>query len=50
MQGNREIALQVLLNDPLSSRLTIPQAQQLLHELLEANQTYLPLFFEVNKK
>jgi alpha-galactosidase/6-phospho-beta-glucosidase family protein len=46
MQGNREIALQVLLNDPLSSRLTISQAQQLLHELLEANQAYLPLFFD----
>jgi alpha-galactosidase len=50
MQGNREIALQVLLNDPLSSRLTISQAQQLLHELLEANQAYLPLFFEANKE
>jgi alpha-galactosidase len=46
LQGSREIALQVLLNDPLSSRLTIPQAKQMLEELLEANQQYLPQFFE----
>ena len=46
MSGSREVALQVLLNDPLSSRLTIPQATQMLDELLEANRTYLPLFFE----
>ena len=45
LQGSREIALQVLLNDPLSSRLTIPQAKQLLEELLIANKQYLPLFF-----
>lgn len=44
-KGSREIALQVLLNDPLSSRLTIPQAKQLLEELLKANKQYLPLFF-----
>lgn len=46
MQGSREIALQVLLNDPLSSRLTIPQVQDMLEELLEANRGYLPLFFK----
>jgi alpha-galactosidase len=46
LEGDREIALQILLNDPLSSRLTIPQARQLLNELLEANQAYLPLFFD----
>jgi len=45
LKGSREIALQVLLNDPLSSRLTIPQAKQMLEELLEANKQYLPLFF-----
>lgn len=45
LQGSREIALQVLLNDPLSSRLTIPQAKQMLEELLKANKQYLPLFF-----
>lgn len=44
-KGSREITLQVLLNDPLSSRLTIPQAKQLLEELLKANKQYLPLFF-----
>jgi len=44
-KGSWEIALQVLLNDPLSSRLTIPQAKQLLEELLKANKQYLPLFF-----
>jgi alpha-galactosidase len=46
VQGNREIALQILLNDPFSSRLTIPQAKQLLNELLEANRAYLPMFFD----
>jgi alpha-galactosidase len=46
LQGDRKVALQVLLNDPLSSRLTIPQAGQLLEELLEANRRFLPQFFE----
>jgi alpha-galactosidase len=46
MTGNRELALQVLLNDPLSSRLTVPQAKEMLEELLEANKQYLPQFFE----
>lgn len=45
LQGDREIALQVLLNDPLLSRLTAPQAKQLLNELLKANKEYLPGFF-----
>ena len=45
MSGSRELALQVLLNDLLSSRLIIPQARQMLEELLEANKVYLPLFF-----
>ncbi|MBK7319201.1 hypothetical protein [Candidatus Villigracilis affinis] len=47
LAGDWDLALQVLLNDPLSGRLTIPQARQLLHELLEANKQYLPLFFGV---
>ena len=46
MSGNREIALQVLLNDPLSSRLTVSQARQMLEELLEANRVWLSRFFE----
>ncbi len=46
LQGDRKIALQVLLNDPLSSHLAIPQAKQLLDELLEANRNYLPTFFD----
>lgn len=45
LTGDRNTALQVLLNDPLSSRLTIAQASQLLDEMLEANKQYLPLFF-----
>lgn len=45
LTGNRALALQVLLNDPLSSRLSISDARQLLRELLEANRKYLPLFF-----
>jgi alpha-galactosidase len=46
LAGSRELALQVLLNDPLSSRLTIPLVEQILEELLEANQQHLPQFFE----
>lgn len=46
LTGNRNLALQVLLKDPLSSRLTIQQASQMLDELLEANRSWLPLFFE----
>jgi len=46
MQGSREIALQVLLNDPLSSRLKINAARQMLDELLKSNKKYLPGFFE----
>ena len=36
MEGSRELALQVLLNDPLSSRLTVSQARQMVEELLES--------------
>jgi len=46
LTGDRALTLQVLLNDPLSSRLTIPQAKQMLEELLEANSQYLPQFFD----
>lgn len=46
LTGDRHLALQILLNDPLSSRLTIPQARHMLDELLEANQQYLPQFFQ----
>jgi len=46
LTGSPELALQVLLNDPLSSRLTIPQAKQMLEELIEANKQYLPKFFQ----
>jgi len=49
MSGSRETALQVLLQDPLSSRLTIPQAKKMLEELLEANKAYLPTFFGKEK-
>jgi alpha-galactosidase/6-phospho-beta-glucosidase family protein len=45
MTGSRDLVLQVLLNDPLSSRLTITRAKQMLEELLEANKQYLPQFF-----
>lgn len=45
LTGSWDLALQVLLNDPLSSRLTIPQARQMLRELLEANKVYLLKFF-----
>jgi alpha-galactosidase len=45
--GSRQLALQVISNDPLSSRLSIPQASQMLDELLEANRRYLPKFFRL---
>jgi alpha-galactosidase len=45
LQGDDQFALQVLLNDPLSGRLTVEQARQMLAELLEANKQYLPKFF-----
>ncbi len=45
MTGNRDVALQVLLNDPLSSRLMVEQARQMLKDLLEANREYLAKFF-----
>ena len=45
LTGDRNLALQVLHNDPLSSRLTVVQASQMLEEMLEANKHYLPQFF-----
>lgn len=49
LSSSREVALQVLLNDPLSSRLTIDKAEQMLEELIEANKQYLPMFFDEKK-
>lgn len=49
ISGSRELALQVLLNDPLLSRLTIPQAKEMLDELLKANKAYLPAFLGKEK-
>jgi alpha-galactosidase len=46
LTGSWDLALQVLLGDPLSSRLTLSQARQMLKELLDANRQYLPRFFE----
>ncbi len=46
LNGDKQLALRVLLNDPLSSRLTVPQAKQMLEELLEANKNYLPKFLD----
>ena len=46
MLGSRKLALQILLNDPLSSRLTVSQANEMLTEMMEANKQYLPMFFE----
>jgi len=46
--GNRDLALQILLNDPLTSRLPVDQIEKMLYELLEANQKYLPQFFKPN--
>ena len=43
--GNKQLALQVLLNDPLSNRLTIEDISQMLDEILEVNKKYLESFF-----
>ena len=40
LNGDRRLALQVLLNDPLSNRLTVQQAKQMLEELLDANRSW----------
>ena len=42
LTGDRSLVLQVLLNDPLSGRLTIAQARQLPAEMLEVNKQYSP--------
>jgi alpha-galactosidase len=44
LKGDRCLALQVLLNDPLSSRLTVDQADTMLTDLLAANRDFLPQF------
>jgi alpha-galactosidase/6-phospho-beta-glucosidase family protein len=46
LTGDRELALQVLFNDPLSSRLSVEQSKAMLDELLVAHREYLPRFFE----
>lgn len=37
LNGDRKLALQVLLNDPLSSRLTVREADAILEELMEGS-------------
>ena len=46
LTGDRTLALQVILNDPLSGRLSIEQARYMLQAMLEANRRYLPQFFD----
>jgi 6-phospho-beta-glucosidase len=43
MTGNRALALQSLVNDPLLYELD--SAQPMLDEMLAANRRYLPRFF-----
>lgn len=45
LAGDRNLALQVLVNDPLTRGMEIRKCQEMLAELLEANRAYLPLFF-----
>jgi alpha-galactosidase len=44
LSGNRDLALQVLANDPMLCDLS--SAETVLEEMLEANLRYLPRFFE----
>jgi len=46
LTGDRSLALQALLNDPLTSCLPTDQVEKMLDELLEANKGYLPRFFK----
>jgi alpha-galactosidase len=46
LTGDRSLALQAMLNDPLTSRLPADQVEKMLDELLKANKKYLPLFFK----
>jgi alpha-galactosidase/6-phospho-beta-glucosidase family protein len=45
LTGNRQLALLVLLNDPLMRGLDVRSTAKMLNEMLEANRAYLPLFF-----
>jgi alpha-galactosidase/6-phospho-beta-glucosidase family protein len=45
LTGDRDLVLQTILNDPLSSRLDIDQAKSVLVELLEAHRACLPQFY-----
>ena len=45
LNGDRDLALRALLNDPLVRDLD--SAEPMLDEMLEANEQYLPQFFEV---
>jgi alpha-galactosidase/6-phospho-beta-glucosidase family protein len=44
LRGDRSLALQAMLNDPLTGRLPVDQTGRMLDELLEANKAYLPQF------
>jgi alpha-galactosidase/6-phospho-beta-glucosidase family protein len=44
LTGNRDLALQILANDPMLCDLA--SAETMLEEMLEANRRYLPRFFE----
>jgi alpha-galactosidase len=48
MKGDRQIALQALLMDPLSYSLEIDTARKMLEEMLEAQRIWLPRFFDGN--
>jgi alpha-galactosidase len=48
MNGDRQLALQALLMDPLSYSLDIETAQKMLDEMLEAQRIWLPRFFDRN--
>ena len=43
LTGDRRLALQALLNDPLAGSLSIEQTGQMLDELLAANQEFIPV-------
>ena len=46
LQGNRSLALQVMLNDPLCGSIRrFPDMARMLDEMLSANRKWLPRFF-----
>ena len=45
MKGDRQLALQALYLDPITSEMSMNELGRLLDDLLEANKVWLPRFY-----